>query len=104
MLSLTCQKNDFYIVNTVLSRYYSTPKLGSVNRTHICSIDSSKHVVMQLRDSVSSEVRVKNLRVGDWKDIERKKLIAKESQELVPMVPNGLITIKQVVLAKNGGT
>ena len=59
---------DFYDFNAVLSKYYESPKSGSVKRTHICSMNTSKLATMELRDTVYSKVRVQNLRSGDWLD------------------------------------
>ena len=45
---------DFYDFNAVLSKYYESPKSGSVNRTHIFSMNTSKPATMELRDTVFS--------------------------------------------------
>ena len=97
--ALLANEVDFYDFNGFLSKYYATPTSGSVYRTHIFSMDLSKPAIMQLRDNVTSDVRVQNLRVGDWSDSERKVMIKKELQELVTMFPPGLRNIKQVELA-----
>ena len=65
----------FHYIDEMLDCFYKRLESGSVNRTHIFSMEHWKPGIFQLKDSTDSDIRTQDLRKGNMQVEERKRFL-----------------------------
>ena len=81
-----------------LDKYYKRPESGSVNCTHVFTMYNDKPGILELQDSANSPVCTQHLKKGKIDDVNRKKKMLDDLNNLVPMKKPGIKPTRQIEL------